>query len=233
MCSLPPKREKEREAGAAAPDQGAAGDDEGLSLEQVEKRQIERVLRRENGKVARAAEKLGVPEGYLEGAGASWEDVVRIALYERVMDDSGYAQNRLGFLPDERQVWAVVNEIAPHVADKLGERLDPFEEDVWNRIATAAREQTKALVEPVEQLLRDALAGAHFVATVTKNLLQERRRRVFEYWANAACAIPMEDYPLFEGTRRRYRRRYAADLASLRAVVRHVRARLESHGRDR
>jgi len=57
-----------------------------------------------------------------------------------------------------------------------------------------------------------------------------RRRRVFEYWANAACVVPVEDYPLFEGTRRRYRKRLAPDLAALRSVVRHVLAELKAHG---
>src|SRR5438105_14116495 len=36
-----------------------------------------------------------------------------------------------------------------------------------------------------------------------------RRRRVFEYWANAACAVPIEDHPLFEGPRPRCRRTLA------------------------
>jgi uncharacterized protein YcaQ len=57
-----------------------------------------------------------------------------------------------------------------------------------------------------------------------------RRRRVFEYWANAACVLPIEDYPLFEGTRRRFRARYAAEMATLRRVVREVLARLEAQG---
>ena len=57
-----------------------------------------------------------------------------------------------------------------------------------------------------------------------------RRRRVFEYWANAACAIPIEDYPIFEGTRRRYRKRLASDLAALRPVVRRIFADIDAHG---
>ena len=57
-----------------------------------------------------------------------------------------------------------------------------------------------------------------------------RGRRIFEYWANAACVIPMEDYPLFEGTRRRYRKRYATDLNALRSVVRHVLSELGANG---
>ncbi|GAC1340000.1 MAG: sigma-54 dependent transcriptional regulator [Myxococcales bacterium] len=52
---------------AAAGTSGGGGeqDTSGLTLEQVEKLQIERVLRRENGKVVRAAEKLGVPKSSL------------------------------------------------------------------------------------------------------------------------------------------------------------------------
>ena len=57
-----------------------------------------------------------------------------------------------------------------------------------------------------------------------------RRRRVFEYWANAACAVPIEDYPLFEGTRRRFRRRLAPHLTALRSVVRHVLGELDARG---
>ena len=56
------------------------------------------------------------------------------------------------------------------------------------------------------------------------------RGLVFEYMANAACVIPIEDYPIFEGTRRRYRRRYTSELARLRGVVREIVADLEAHG---
>ncbi len=57
-----------------------------------------------------------------------------------------------------------------------------------------------------------------------------RRRRVFEYWANAACVIPVEDYPIFEGTRRRYRTRLAPDLTALRPVVRRIFSDIAAHG---
>jgi DNA-binding NtrC family response regulator len=50
-------------AGAEAPP-GEDGN-EGLTLEETEKRQIDRVLRRENGKVALAAAKLGIPKSSL------------------------------------------------------------------------------------------------------------------------------------------------------------------------
>ena len=57
-----------------------------------------------------------------------------------------------------------------------------------------------------------------------------RRRRLFEYWANAACVVPIEDYPIFEGTRRRYRARLAADLTALRSVVRRIFADIDARG---
>ncbi len=57
-----------------------------------------------------------------------------------------------------------------------------------------------------------------------------RRGLVFEYMANAACVIPIEDYPIFEGTRRRWRKRLASELARLRSVVRGIVADLEAHG---
>ena len=57
-----------------------------------------------------------------------------------------------------------------------------------------------------------------------------RRRRVFEYWANAACILPIESFPAFEGTRRRFRKRLAFELAELRPIVRRMMAALESGG---
>ncbi len=53
---------------------------------------------------------------------------------------------------------------------------------------------------------------------------------VFEYWANAACVIPMEDYAMFEVTRRRMRERLQPELDDLGPVVRLVLERLEADG---
>jgi transcriptional regulator with XRE-family HTH domain len=100
---------------------------------------IEAGARRPSVKALRQlAEKLGVTESYLEGSGANWTDVVRDALFFRISDDPGYARRRLGADPDERQVWAIVNEIAPRVADELAQALDPFESQVWDRLVAAA-----------------------------------------------------------------------------------------------
>jgi len=57
-----------------------------------------------------------------------------------------------------------------------------------------------------------------------------RQGAVFEYWANAACVLPIERFPLFEGTRRRFRRRLAPELRPLRPIVRRMFAALEAGG---
>lgn len=60
------------------------------------------------------------------------------------------------------------------------------------------------------------------------DLLQQGR--VFEYLANAACAIPIEDYPLFEPTRKRIRQRLQPQLDELAPVVKRVLERLQAEG---
>lgn len=55
-------------------------------------------------------------------------------------------------------------------------------------------------------------------------------RRVFEYWANAACVIPMDDFPLFEWTRRRFTLQLQSELDKLGPVVEEVLQRLEAEG---
>lgn len=54
--------------------------------------------------------------------------------------------------------------------------------------------------------------------------------QVFEYIANAACVIPMEDYPLFEHVRRRIKHRLQEQLLQMEPVVQHVLQRLEVEG---
>ena len=54
--------------------------------------------------------------------------------------------------------------------------------------------------------------------------------QVFEYWANAMCAMPMEDYPVFEPVRRHYRTLLQPALDRLGAIVPHVLDRLEREG---
>ncbi|WP_145150100.1 winged helix-turn-helix domain-containing protein [Paenibacillus xylanexedens] len=54
--------------------------------------------------------------------------------------------------------------------------------------------------------------------------------KVFEYFANAACVIPIEDYALFEPVRARMRERLAPSLQGLEGTVEHVMQRLAEEG---
>ena len=54
--------------------------------------------------------------------------------------------------------------------------------------------------------------------------------RVFEFWANAACVIPMKDYPMFEVTRKQRCERLQPELDKLGSVVTDVLKRLEAEG---
>lgn len=54
--------------------------------------------------------------------------------------------------------------------------------------------------------------------------------KVFEYFANAACVIPIEDYAIFEPVRARLRDRLAPSLEGLGNTVQHVLKRLEEEG---
>lgn len=57
-----------------------------------------------------------------------------------------------------------------------------------------------------------------------------REQAVFEYVANAACVIPMEDYPMFEPMRNRMRERTLSEIESMRSVVAQVLDKLEKEG---
>jgi uncharacterized protein YcaQ len=56
------------------------------------------------------------------------------------------------------------------------------------------------------------------------------RRRIFEYWANAACVIPIEDFWMFAGVRERMRRADARERAVLRGPGTRVLRELERNG---
>jgi len=67
-----------------------------------------------------------------------------------------------------------------------------------------------------------------YVPASMETLLVERR--VFEYVANAACVMPIEDYPIFEGVRQRFRNRLRPELDRYADVVQAVQKRLEAEG---
>jgi uncharacterized protein YcaQ len=56
------------------------------------------------------------------------------------------------------------------------------------------------------------------------------QRRIFEYWANAACVIPIEDYWMFAGVRERMRQADARERAVLRGPGARVLRELERSG---
>jgi len=84
-----------------------------------------------------------------------------------------------------------------------------------------------AAVERNQHLVLAARLPGYAPAVLERLLVQ---RRIFEYWANAACVLPMEDYPILEATRRRLQKEAAPHLAPLQRVVDHVLARLEAEG---
>lgn len=88
-------------------------------------------------------------------------------------------------------------------------------------------------LDPVAAVERNQhLALAARMPGYKPELLEEllSQGRIFEYLANAACAIPIEDYPLFGPTRRLWRERLQGELEALGPVVAEVMARLEAEG---
>ncbi|GLX70594.1 DNA glycosylase AlkZ-like family protein [Paenibacillus glycanilyticus] len=57
-----------------------------------------------------------------------------------------------------------------------------------------------------------------------------REHDVFEYFANAACVIPIEDYPIFEPTRARIREHLTASIEALQPVPEQVMDKLREEG---
>src|SRR2546428_4909017 len=84
-----------------------------------------------------------------------------------------------------------------------------------------------AAVERNQHLVLAARVPGYTPALLGRLLAQ---RRIFEYWGHAACAFPIEDYPIFEHKRRQVRMRLRVELNKVRAVARAVLARLEREG---
>lgn len=82
-------------------------------------------------------------------------------------------------------------------------------------------------VRPNQHLVLAARIPGYDPAVLNELL---RNNEVFEYYANAACVIPMEDYPLFKPVRERMGRQLAAPLAELQAVAKQVLDKLREEG---
>jgi len=76
------------------------------------------------------------------------------------------------------------------------------------------------------------LALAARIAGYEQGSLNEllRGNEVFEYFANAACIIPMDHYPIFEPVRQHLRLRTAAQMETIQPVIEQVLQKLENEG---
>lgn len=102
-----------------------------------------------------------------------------------------------------------------------------------SRVLGAVRRLEAVQLDPVAAVERNQhlVLGARLTGyspRLLEHLLAERA--VFEYWANAACVLPIEDYWMFEGVRRRMRRADARERAVLRGPGKLVLRELERSG---
>ncbi|MFB4169648.1 winged helix-turn-helix domain-containing protein [Virgibacillus sp. JSM 102003] len=104
-----------------------------------------------------------------------------------------------------------------------------------------AKEETLQIIRQLECVQLDAVASVarnqHLVLAarvpdyqpeILDDLLAQGQ--LFEYWANAACTIPMEDYPKFEATRLRFQNQSKEELDKLGSVVDDVLDKLRREG---
>lgn len=87
------------------------------------------------------------------------------------------------------------------------------------RVLRTIRRLEAVQLDPVAAVERNQhlVLGARlpgYAPRLLERLLAERA--IFEYWANAACVLPIEDYWMFEGVRRWMRRADARERAVLR-----------------
>lgn len=103
------------------------------------------------------------------------------------------------------------------------------------------REQVLDLIRQLECVQIDPVAAVranqHLVlsarlANYAPGLLNEllSNHNVFEYFANAACVIPMEHYPIFELTRKRIRDHLFSAIEALQPVPEQVMDKLRAEG---
>ncbi len=88
-------------------------------------------------------------------------------------------------------------------------------------------------LDPVSAVERNQhLVLAARVSGYAPSLLERllTQKQIFEYWGHAACVFPMEDYPIFEGKRRRDRARMASDIDEITRAVRAVLGELRRRG---
>lgn len=107
------------------------------------------------------------------------------------------------------------------------------EEEKKRRVMDVIRRLECVQIDPVSAVRpnQHLVLGARVADYDPKALISLLRgREIFEYWANAACLIPMEDYPIFEPARARLREMTADRLTGIQAVADQVLAKLEREG---
>ncbi|SFD76107.1 hypothetical protein SAMN05216378_1308 [Paenibacillus catalpae] len=109
------------------------------------------------------------------------------------------------------------------------------------KIEVAGREQVLEMIRLLECVQIDPVAAVranqHLVlsarmANYEPSLLNDllRDHKVFEYFANAACIIPMEHYPIFQPTRTRIREHMLSAIEALQPVPEQVMDKLQHEG---
>ncbi|OFX13385.1 MAG: hypothetical protein A2V59_02885 [Armatimonadetes bacterium RBG_19FT_COMBO_69_19] len=102
-----------------------------------------------------------------------------------------------------------------------------------NRVLNTIRRMEAVQLDPVAAVERNQhlVLAARLTGYSPKTMAQLlAARRVFEYWANAACVIPIEDYWMFGGVRERMRRADRRERAVLRGPALVVLRELERNG---
>lgn len=114
--------------------------------------------------------------------------------------------------------------------------LGPVKSDLMDRpgrLGDMIHQLAAVQIDPVARVGRnqDLVLTARFAGYRSEQLDRLLRHgAVFEYRAQEACVLPMEDYPLFEGVRQRLRERLSDELARYHEVVDAVLARIREEG---
>jgi uncharacterized protein YcaQ len=140
-------------------------------------------------------------------------------------------------MPDAPLVRASRSAARRFLIERLGLAADgayaPRPRATAPRVLSAIRRLEAVQLDPVAAVERNQhlVLGARlpgYAPRVLEQLLA--RRAVFEYWANAACVLPIEDYWMFEGVRRRRRARLRRERAAVRGPAARVLRELERSG---
>ncbi|TFE26256.1 winged helix-turn-helix domain-containing protein [Cohnella luojiensis] len=101
------------------------------------------------------------------------------------------------------------------------------------RVLDVIRQLECVQIDPVSAVRPNQhLALSARIAGYEPEILNDllRQNEIFEYMANAACIIPMEDFPIFEPTRQRLKQHVQPHIDNIRPIVEQVLQKLESEG---